>query len=204
MSSLMMKNNRDNQELNLIISFLQSGDGSELPVHLKERLDRIDLTDNLIRRHGRKKAASMLQTKYDIVKSTAYKLINDAMYVYNSSHKLQKEYWRNLLLDMQYAELIRCKDKGDSKGFNMAMKNLIEIVGLNRDDNKITAEMLQQHTIQFNISFNGGAEKYEISADKIKKLSIDERLKIVKAAEAETIDFDMIEFIEQSENEAGE
>lgn len=201
----LMKPDKDNRELNLIIAFLQSSDeGVSLPEATRQRLDRIDVADNLIRRHGRKKAVEMLAKHFDIGKTSAYRLIWEAMYVYNSTHKLQKEYWRSLLLDMQYAELIRCKDKGDSKGFNMAMKNLIEIVGLNRDDNKITAAMLQQHNITFNISFSNGSEKYEINADRLARLSMDERMRLVKAVEAETIEMDMVELIEQSEDEAEE
>lgn len=192
--------NRSNQELNLILAFIQSNDRQvALPEHLKSRLDQIDFADNQIRRHGRSKAAKMIMGKYNVVKSTAYKIINDALYVYNSASKIQKEYWRNVMLDMQMAEVIRCKNERDSKGFNAGMKNLIEIIGLNRDDNKLTAEMLQQHTIVFNISLNGGAEKYEINQDKIMKLSNDERLKLVRAAEEEAIQFDMVEFIEQDD-----
>jgi hypothetical protein len=198
----MMKNNRHQQELNLIVAFLQQSEqGVDLAPALKLRLEQIDACDNLIRRYGRAKTAKMLQSKYNVVKSTAYKIIHDTLYVYNSVNRISKQYWRDVLLDMQYQEVLRCKEKGDSKGFNAGIKNLIEIVGLNRDDQKLTADMLQQHSIVFNISLNQGAESYEINAAKMMKLSAEERLNIVRAVEAETIEFDMVSFIEEQENE---
>lgn len=193
----------DTENYNKIIRWLQNPiEANKLPVTLETLLKRIDDADNLLRRYPRNKVAKMLMTKYEIqAKSNAYKIINAAMYVYNSQNIIQKEYWRNLLVDKTYAELLKYQEQGNDRGFNNAMKNLITLIGLDKDESKITAEMLQQHNIVFNINIGEG-NSYMISAEKLSKLSGKDKENIVSAIEAESIGFDMVEFIEEEENKA--
>lgn len=196
-------NDPDTDNLNKIIKWLQNPiEANKLPSVLETLLSRIEVADSLLRRYARNKVAKMLMTKYEIAaKSNAYKIINGAMYVYNSQNIIHKEYWRNLLVDKTYAELLKYQEQGNDRGFNNAMKNLITLIGLDKDESKLTAEMLQQHSIIFNINIGEG-NSYMISADKLSKLSGNDKENIVRAIEAESIGFDMVEFIEEEENKS--
>lgn len=62
--------------------------------------ERINFADDLIRTWGRAKAKQMLLKKYEgISERTAYRIINDAIHVFGSMAKAEKDYFRNTAVD---------------------------------------------------------------------------------------------------------
>lgn len=64
-----------------------------------EMYDRIDQANSFIRSWGIQKAREMIQNKYKVSNRTAHRIINDAIHVFGSIHKAEKNYFRMMAVD---------------------------------------------------------------------------------------------------------
>ena len=81
----------------------------------------------------------------------------------------------------------------------MTMASLIKLFGFDRDeDQRISAELLQQHQLFFMINFKNSSESYSMDLNQLHKLPEQERMRLIREVEAENIEFDMIEKIKRS------
>lgn len=203
-----MKNQIENlgsKRLNEIIAYLKQAhdDTTVLPDEYRAHLDMLDFADNQIRQTRKvADAARIVAKRFECSLSTAYKLCHETQLVYGSITWYQKEYWRRILFEQQMTMIERAKDKNDHKAFNVAMKNLISLLQLDKDDSgKVRADQLEQHNFQFVINLPGEKQSYDVDFNKLNKLPQEDRLKIVKATQAENIEFDIISMIDKEENE---
>lgn len=178
-------------ERDKIIAYLQDDSGGQiLSKKEQELLERYDYADNLIRSYkSDKKIVAMLVSKFKYSKITAYRDIKNAKYVHGSVCKVEKEYWRDLLIKSIIETMAMAKAKKDFKALAMCHANLYKAVGLDKDDSQaIPFEHLQQHIINITYSPNLlGVEPIENLEEVINELK-KKRLK-------KNIDFDDVEII---------
>lgn len=89
-------------DLDKIIEYLtnEETEGLKLSEKQQEMLNRYDFADNLIRKYiHRGRVANILMKKFKISKAQAYKDIRDSKIMFNSTNKLDKEYWRGVAHD---------------------------------------------------------------------------------------------------------
>lgn len=124
--------------LEKICAYLISDGKKPLSEALQSRLDKMDFVDNLIR-NGRqaKQIMGFLQKKYKkekISRPTAYRIIADAKYVFNSTSIRTKDYDRSVAIDLILDTRARARKKGDFKTMSMCDSNYIKVTGVDRDD----------------------------------------------------------------------
>ncbi|MCO6501352.1 MAG: hypothetical protein J5I47_13385 [Vicingus serpentipes] len=162
--------------LEKITAFLETKGGKPLSKPLQKRLDKIDFVDNLIR-NGRspKQIITFLQKRFPsegISRATAYRIIKDAKYVYGSTNREDKEYWRSVLVDLIFDTRKRARLAGDIKTMAACDNNLFRALALDKDDPDLPDFGRIQppiQVLQINKTF---IEKYEniLPADILKKV----------------------------------
>lgn len=140
---------REVQQNEKILAYLMGEDDVKLTKKDKEQLDRFSFAEAQLRRFkSRAIVAKMMSVRYNISIPQAYRDINNAKIVFGSSVIVDKDYYRAFLLD-SIVETIRMAVKaGDLRAKNAAEKNLIVLLGFDKDDSSpLTPEMLQQNIL---------------------------------------------------------
>lgn len=196
-----------NQEhLDKIIHLLHNPDElMESEPALRQRLEQLAFVDAQIRKYPRlQDAAKVIMNNPDnpVRKTTAYQLIREAQYVYGSASVYEKKYWKNILIERSLQVLDHCQRYNKIKEFNMTMASLIKLFGFDRDeDQRINAELLQQHQVFVMVNFKNSPESYSMDLNKLHKMPVEERMRLIREVEAENIEFDMIKKIQKEEQE---
>ena len=130
-----------------ILAYLTGEDNVKLSKKEKDLMDRFSFAEaQLRRRKNRNIVAKMMSVRFNISIPQAYRDINNAKAVFGSSVVVDKDYYRAFLIDSVMETIsMAIKDK-DLRAKNAAEKNLIVLMGFDKDDsNPITPDMLQQN-----------------------------------------------------------
>lgn len=172
-----------------IVEAVQKGDLSFLCAEDLEYYNAISFADDLLRdykNHGRGKRhiAKMIQLKWNVSETTAYKYMNDAMYVFRTTNILDKDYWKQTVLDMQM-NVYRLAMADASKNFkhaNAAIANIIKILGFDkRDPEPVTADMLGQNNYYMVIASPDGKQLNKIDFKTMGKVPHEERMQLMES-----------------------
>lgn len=130
-----------------ILQYLTGDDDVDLSEGDKEHLDRISFAEaQLRRRKNRNIVAKMMVHRFNISVPQAYRDINNAKIVFGSNVVVDKDYYKAFLIDSVMETISMAIKQGDLKAKNAAEKNLIVLMGFNKDDaSPITPDMLQQN-----------------------------------------------------------
>jgi len=193
-----------NSYLDRMIGFLQNPDSLlTAESEIKERFERITYVDAQIRKYPRLAQAAkaiMNNPLAPVGRTHAYQLIKEAQYIYGSTSMYDKKYYKDILIQKALETLDFCARNNRVKDFNLTMANLIKLFGFDRtDENTITAEMLKQHQFLVMVNFKNSEDSYSLDLENLNKMSISERMQLLKEVEAENVEFDMIAKIDEEE-----
>jgi hypothetical protein len=132
-----------------ILAYLTGEDNVKLSKKEKEQLDRYSFAEAQLRRFkNRNVVAKMMAARYGISLPQAYRDINNTKIVFGSSVVIDKDYYRAFLLDSIVETINMAVKDGDLRAKNAAEKNLIVLLGFDKDDSSpITPDMLQQNVL---------------------------------------------------------
>ena len=137
----------ERDDLNEIIDYILSDKETHLSEQLKEYLEKVDVADNLIRKYKiKKKVVNGLIKRFGIGSRYAYRLINDAQLVYASVHTASKDYWKEVIREMALKTYQKAVKAKDFTAQNAAIKNLIQIIGLDKEDSGFDPTKIDIHT----------------------------------------------------------
>lgn len=163
-----------------------------------EYFDKLDAADNFIRNElSEKKAREKFVAKYDVSHVTAAKYLREAQVIFSSRSRYNKEYYKDILLERALTKLDWCYKENRIPDFNKTLKNIIVLFGFDRaDNNVIDIELLRQHTYNIILNLKGDNKTYNLDLNQLQEMNMIERMKIVNTIEAEAIEFDINEIIE--------
>lgn len=183
-----------------IMHAIQIGDLSVLDADDLHYYNMLSSADDLVRdyrNHGKgvRHIARMLMVKYSVSEVTAYKLINEAKYVWRSINIVDKDHWRPILLDMQMGlhKLMMANPSKNFKNLNASIANMIKLVGLDQKEaEQIPLEKLGNN--KYVMIFNINGEMKELPFSSIMNMKPDEKEKLLDliATQADSVSFDEI------------
>lgn len=183
-----------------IMHAIQVGDLSVLDADDLHYYNMLSSADDLLRdyrNHGKgvRHIARMLMVKYSVSEVTAYKLINEAKYVWRSVNIVDKDHWRPILLDMQMGlhKLMMANPTKNFKNLNASIANMIKLVGLDQKEaEQIPIEKLGNN--KYVMIFNINGEMKELPFSSIMNMKPDEKEKLLDliATQADSVSFDEI------------
>lgn len=135
-----------------------------------EQLERWNMVDQLIRA-GRptRTIVGILQKDYLVSRATAYNDICDAKNFFGSFYRVDKDYWRDVVKDWVSDEIMKAKRLNDSKAVAMLTRNLIDLLGLNKEiGSEFDPEKFEAHTYQLQIVI--GEQNFNLNMDKLNEL----------------------------------
>ena len=192
-------------QLDRIIKSMQSGPTKIIELNDKEfeTIKRMEIIDSLLRKYGSpSKVANMIvnDSRFGGIKKTrAYQLIQETKYIYNTAHKLDVDYFYQVVFEKAFETLNRAILANSLAEQNKAIKNLAAILATCKEENPINADLLNPHEYTLLINLPDRPEGYKLSLNKLHEISQDERVEIVRQLEAEDLEFDMVEFIQNEE-----
>jgi hypothetical protein len=153
----------------------------------KEQLERWIKVDQLIRA-GRpsQTIVGILMNKefgFGVSRATAYNDIADTKMFFGTFYRIDKDYWRDVIKDWTVDEIFKAKRMNDSKAVAMHTRNLIDMMGLNKDASaEFDPEMYQGNTYQLTISI--GDQNFTMDMDNIGKLPTAQLESLVQALQS--------------------
>lgn len=145
-----------------IITYLTSDPDASTAIRLTDdeqtRLDRINFVDDQLRRgYSPRMVKNMLVKKYrnertglPISDATAYRIISDCQYAFESQAQFNKPYFTQVAHEMIMETYRLAKESSNLRAMANATKNLTLLLGLNKDDSStIHADNLQRFNILF-------------------------------------------------------
>lgn len=186
--------------IDAIIAALQKGDLSFLDADTLEYYNWLSFADDIMRdyrNHGKgsRHLAKMVAVKCDVSEVTAYKILNDAKYVFRTVNIVEKDHWRYVILDMQMKlyNLMMVNPSKNFKHLNTAIANMIKLVGLDqKDSDQIPLDKLGGN--KYVMVFNVGGEMKELPLSSIMTMKPDEKEKLIEiiAQQTEAVKFEEI------------
>lgn len=168
-----------------------------------QTLKKYEICDSLLRKYGSpSKVANMMvnDSRFDnIQKTRAYQIIQETKYIYNTAFKLDTDYWSQVVFEKAFETFNRAILSNNLAEQNRAIKNIATILSMCKEENPINADLLNPHDYIMLITLPDREEGYKLSLNKLNQISQEERVEIVRALEAENLQFDMVEFIENEE-----
>ena len=146
---------------------------------------------NLTQGKSLEQTVKLLVARYDISRATAYRRCRDATTLFADVTRTHKEGVKHILYEMSmkaYRLAAKSADKmgnPDVKGMNGAIKNMILLKGLHKDDaTALTPEMLGNKTYMLQVSIGVGDGKPKtIDLGALEQLDPDTYAEVVQAVE---------------------
>ncbi len=190
-----------------IVDAMQAGDLSVLNADELAYYNKVNYADDIMRDYthygkGIRSMAKMIMIKFPEVRSesTAYKLINDAKYIFRSTNILDKDYFKPIILDWQIKvfKLAMANPNKNFKHLNTALQNIIKILGFDkRDPEPITAEMLGNNNYYMILNLPGKSKKLDLK--NIPSISYDERISLMREIQDNAAEVEFEEILKADE-----
>lgn len=194
-------------EAEKVVEAMQKGDLSILSKSDLEYYNKVNYADDIMRDYnhygkGLRAIAKMVMIKFPDVRSesTAYKLINDAKYIFRSTNILDKDYFKPIILDWQIKvfKLAMANPSKNFKHLNTALQNIIKILGFDkRDPDPITADMLGGNNYYMVLNFENKTKRLDLKS--IPSISFEERLDIMKQIQENASEIEFEEILKADE-----
>lgn len=110
---------QDPDEVNKIVEYVQTRDESLLTEKMVEKLERVGLADDLIRKHGsRRRVIELMRVKYpDLSEASLIRDFYDAKRIFNTKSLQEKEYDRELWYEWSKEMAMKAKNALDFQAF---------------------------------------------------------------------------------------
>lgn len=154
--------------------------------------ERVDVTDNLIRKYGgRSRVVPMLMKQFGIKKRTAEDLYNHTQTILNSQPRQTKDYWRDVATDWASEYRDRAILKGNLKAEGDAIKVLMKVRMLDQEDieDKPTEMLPQVVIIELQANSLGLTALSEDEANKLLKEVMKPKRKINLNMDIDDVDY---------------
>lgn len=135
----------------LLDHFMSGGREEELPPKLIDEWNKMHIAHNLLKLHKMSAAVTLFIEHYrkqgkEISQATAYRFMGLAQGFWGAQSIINKEYWRQIMFEGAQDDHAFARSNSDIKGMNLARKNMIEILRLNKaDEVEIDPSKVQQH-----------------------------------------------------------
>lgn len=122
--------------LQTALAYYKAPEGTmELAPDVRERFDRWEKADQLVRRHGDMNlVVSMLCRQFKYSPSSARRDIQAAQYVFGSMHHIDTKYCQRFSMELLMKAMVTASDAGDFKALAALNKEWRETVGLNKSN----------------------------------------------------------------------
>jgi len=163
----------------------------------QEYFDKLDVADNLMRNElSFQRAKEKFVAKFGCTHVTAAKYLREAQALFSSKSRYSKEYFKDVLLEKALAKLDWCYKENRIADFNKTLKNIIVLFGFDRSDSSIIdIDMLQQHNYNIILNLKGDRTTYNLNFNELQQMTLAERQRIAGIIDAEAIDFEMNDII---------
>lgn len=190
----LIKARNTHTHIEAIIESLQKGDLSFLSEDEMKYYNMISFADDILRDYknhgnGSRYMANMVKAKYGVSEVTAYKLLNDARYVFRTVNIIDKEHWRSVLVDMQMKlyKLMMANPPKNFKHLNQAISNMTKLLGLDqRDSEAIPLDKLGGN--KYVMIINVGGEIKELPLTSLINMKDEEKQHILEMITQEAAD----------------
>lgn len=153
--SLIKFKDPDKLPIERIVAYLKSDEENDseiveaLSTKDREILDQVNFVDDQIRKFRRpsKTIVAMMRKKFinprtekPISVDTCYRRIRQCQQVFATTYGIEKDYWTNILLDVQLRNIQRAEDNNDVRGVNAAVGIIKDLLQLNKSDADLIPE----------------------------------------------------------------
>jgi len=181
-------------DLDEIIMYMQGlkSEDYELSTWLEGKMKDMDTCRDLIRQYGaRHKVTSMLQSMLHVSKSTAERIYQDTLYVYNTTQRTNRDFWIDHAMGMIMETRNKALIKQDMKTVAACDSNMVKLISLMSDSKD--ADIYKRLTIpRVVVSFNPDQTGVELPENWEKK--VQEMIKAAKDPNRNVSAFDETEF----------
>jgi hypothetical protein len=165
-----------------------------------ERRERIDEAWHyMVSRKSAVSTAEWLQSRFDVARATAYRIVREALQVFGDVVQTSKDAKRRLLWEYSLKGLDKAMEIEDMRAYAAILKNMTTFEGLNLEDNTFDGEVIQAHT--YLIQINGPGGDLRFNANAIEELAPDQYEVVLDAVENMTTSLeemdDMLDRAEQ-------
>jgi len=181
--------------LDKIKKWVQDPETSRISESDKKIFDRLDFADTQLRRKPRKKeVANLIVAKYGITLRQAYNDIWSAQKLFGSVYPINKDWWRNWLIDDILLLIDSSKATKDLKSWASAQANLIKALALDqKDDPNVDPEILGKHNFYTVININNKTIK--LNMQDFQKIPVSYRKKVIDALNIPIDESDAVEIM---------
>jgi len=183
---------RQLSEADKILDYLINGDESKLTEKQIKQLDKYNFIEARLRHlESRTIVAKMVTKRFNISLSQAYRDIQTTQEIYGKCQLTQKDYYKAFLVDSIVETMKLAKEAGDYRSLNSAQKNLIVLMGFDKEDpSELDPSMFQQHVLIINSDIETlGLPKIDNLEGKIRQFK-----------KAKPIEFDRFTDVEDAED----
>jgi hypothetical protein len=156
---------------------------TEQELKQRERID--EAWHYMVKRKSPLAAAEWLQSKRDVSRATAYRIVRDALQIFGDVVKTSKDAKRRLLWEYSLKGLSKCLDIEDMRAYAAILKNMTTFEGLNLDDNTFDGEAIQAHTYLIQVG-RGEGQLLRFNANAIEELPAEDYSQVLDAVEEMT------------------
>lgn len=177
----------ENIRWEVIKSYLDNPDASDLSPQHQEMLDRVFSMQKVLQRYPQSKTSLALHmAKFpDISRRTAYHDLNLARELDNTYHSFNYEFYNNWLISDTFDQIAAAKAKGDLKAWAAGLTILKKAIG-ERPMVETDPKLLEKHT--FLIQINNMPGGIQMNIDEMEKLPAKIRQEIADAVFEEITD----------------
>jgi len=156
---------------------------TEAELRYRERVDAA--WHHMVGRKSPIAAAEYLQTHHEVKRTTAFRIVRDALQLFGDVVKSSKDAKRRLLWEYSLKGLDTCLAIEDMRAYAAILKNMTTFEGLNIEDNSFDGEAIQAHT--YLIQIGAGKSQLQFNVNAIEELPADQYELVQDAVEDMTI-----------------
>jgi hypothetical protein len=153
---------------------------SEAERRHRDRVD--DAWHHMVGRKSPLSAAEWLQTKHTVSRSTAFRIVRDALQLFGDVIKTSRDAKRRLLWEYSLRGLDKCLEIEDMRAYAAILKNMTTFEGLNLEDKTFEGGELKPHTYEILLQVHGKRE-LRFNADAIEEMPADQYAEALEAVE---------------------
>jgi len=161
----------------------------------RDKFNRWDFADTQLKRFPKRKmVVEVIRKRFGGSISRAYDDLYNAQRLFGTIHPLNKEWYRNFIIEEILLLIEASKKAGDRKTWDAALANLIKASGIEKiEELKIDPAILSQHNFYTIIQIGNVQYKYDLES--FQNLPLTTRNKIVKELDREITDVQAIEIM---------
>ncbi|PSR53908.1 hypothetical protein AHMF7605_10455 [Adhaeribacter arboris] len=173
----------------LYYSFLDEEVEKSLSAKDREYLEQLEAAWSLlVQYHSFEQSVPLLKSRFQISRSTAYRVLNDCTRLFGDVTQTSKQGYRHILYEysMRVFQLAATQNPPELGQMNRAIKNMAMLKGLDQNDaGSFDAELLEAHTYLLQLTAKGSEKPKTLNINAINKLPETEYQEVMESVEEE-------------------